>query len=96
MSQKIGGYFLFFFKMSERFRIENTCIILNLINGQAVQNKSDTFFPDPFAAEIDEIKILSGFIRARRGRGGYANEFTVVSTPFPDISPSPPPEPEAE
>jgi hypothetical protein len=67
-----------------------------LVTGEAVQTKSGLYFVNLFQAEIDEIKILSGFIRASRGGGGYITECIVVSTPSPDTSPAPPPEPEAE
>jgi hypothetical protein len=77
---------------SERVRIPHTCLILDLITGQAVQSKSGLFFMDPFAPEIQEVSVLSGLVRVRRG--GLRMQYTVVRTPSPITSPTPPPAPE--
>jgi hypothetical protein len=78
--------------MSERFRVLHTCLIFDLITGEAVQTKSVLYFIDPFAPEIDEVSIVSGNFCVRRGRGGYTTEYTLASAPSPVISPAPPPE----
>jgi hypothetical protein len=82
-------YFLFFCRLCWNvLEFLHTCLIFDLITGEAVQTKRDLYFIDPFAPEIDEVSIVLGNLCVRRGRCGYTTEHTVTSTPSP--------EPEAE
>jgi hypothetical protein len=80
--------------MSEPVKIPHTCLLLDLITGQALNTKKGVFFIDPWGPEIEEVSVLSGIVRVSRGRGGYRMQYTIVQTPLPVISPAPPPEPD--
>jgi hypothetical protein len=75
-----------FFKMFEKIKVENTCLIVNLITGEAVQTKRGLYFANRFAPEIDEVEILSGKLRVKRKRDESVTEFSVVSSFSPPIS----------
>jgi hypothetical protein len=76
--------------MFEKFRVQNTCLIVDLVNGEAVQTKRGLYLANRYRPEIDEIKILSGSICVSRGGNNY--EHAVVNESSQVISPVPPPE----
>jgi hypothetical protein len=86
--------------MFVKIKIENKCLIVDLVSGEAVETKSGLYFANRYASEIDEIKIVSGNLRIRRGRNGCITDYTVVSKSSPVISPAispvPSPQPEVE
>jgi hypothetical protein len=79
-----------------KFRVQNTCLIIDLVNGEAVQTKGGVYFANKYAPEIDEVKIVSGNLRVRRERDCSVMDYSVVSSPSPVTSPAPLFEPEAE
>jgi hypothetical protein len=69
-------------------------LIIDLVNGEAVQTKGGLYLANRYGPEIDEIKIISGSIFVSRSDGNYelavANESSQVTSPVPS------PEPEGE
>jgi hypothetical protein len=76
--------------MTESVIVPHTCLILDLIAGQAVHTKRSVYFMDPSGLAIQEVRILSRIIRA--GNGNDRTQFTIVASPSPITSPAPPPE----
>jgi hypothetical protein len=72
--------------ISERVTVPNTCLILDLITSEAVHTKRGVYCMDPRGLSIEEIKILSRFIRISKGDD--------ICQPIPVTSPAPPLEPE--
>jgi hypothetical protein len=89
-------YFFVFCKVKfEKFRVENTCLILNLITGEAMQTKGGQYFANRFGPEIDELTIVSGNVCVKKKRDGSVTEFSVASSSSPPNSPAPPLQAEA-
>jgi hypothetical protein len=80
--------------MFDRFRVEHTCLILDLVTGEAVQTKPGLYFGNKYGPEIDEIKIISGSICVSRADGNF--ELSAVNESLPVTSPISSPEPEGE
>jgi hypothetical protein len=78
--------------MFDRFRVENTCLILDLVTGEAVQTKPGLYFANKYGPEIDEIKIISGSIRVSRPDGNFELAVADESSPVTSLVSSPEPE----
>jgi hypothetical protein len=74
----VGNFYFFRILkvMTECAIIPHTCLILDLVTGQAVHTKSGMHFMDGSCPEIQEARILSGLVRVDNGE--EILQFTIV------------------
>jgi hypothetical protein len=78
-------YFLNLKMMLETCAVPHTCVIVDLVTGQAVHVKRGRYLMDSSGPDIHEITIVSGLVRVDNGEEKL--QFTIVRTPSPDPSP---------
>jgi hypothetical protein len=67
--------------MTEMVTVPHTCLILDLVTGQAVHTKRGIYLMDRSSPDIQEARIISGLVRVDNGE--EILQFTILRAPFP-------------
>jgi preprotein translocase subunit YajC len=71
--------FIFCIVTFEKIRVQHTCLIVDLVNGEAVQTTAGLYFANRYASDIDEVEILSTNFRVKRKRDESVTEYSFDS-----------------